>query len=106
MSWVAGIATCNGLQLLEGDTPGKVGGPPGDAFELVYTSVTDTVREKVHAVDPVLAEYIRCRGAFPPCSHFSHSACLTRVSHEKLLPACLIASCSSLLQGCAKCGCV
>ena len=47
-------------QLLERDTPGKVGGAPGDAFELVYGVVTDAVREKVHAVDPVLAEYIRC----------------------------------------------
>ena len=47
------------LQLLEGDSPGKVGGAPGNAFELVYTSVTDTVRERMHAVDPVLAEYIR-----------------------------------------------
>ena len=47
------------LQLLEGDYPGKIGGAPGDAFELVYTSVTNTVRERMHAVDPVLAEYIR-----------------------------------------------
>ena len=54
------------MQLLEGDTPGKVGGEPGDAFELVYTTVTDTVREKVHTVDPVLAEYIRC--VQPPAS--------------------------------------
>lgn len=47
------------LQLLEGTTPGKVGGSPGNAFELVYTVVTDAVRDKMHAVDPVLAEYIR-----------------------------------------------
>ncbi|KFM29021.1 hypothetical protein F751_6540 [Auxenochlorella protothecoides] len=39
--------------------PGKVGGPPGNAFELVYTSVTDTVRAKLHDADPVLAEWIR-----------------------------------------------
>lgn len=37
-----------------------MGGAPGDAFTLVYSVVTDAVREKVHAVDPVLAEYIRC----------------------------------------------
>ena len=37
-----------------------MGGAPGDAFELVYDVVTSAVREKVHAVDPVLAEYIRC----------------------------------------------
>jgi len=47
------------MQLLDADTEGKVGGPPGDAFELVYTVVTDTVREKMHTVDPILAEYIR-----------------------------------------------
>jgi len=47
------------MQLLEGETAGKVGGQPGDAFELVYTSVADTVREKMHTVDPILAEYIR-----------------------------------------------
>jgi hypothetical protein len=58
------------MQLLEGDTPGKVGGEPGDAFELVYTTVTDTVREKVHTVDPVLGEYIRC---VQPPAHFCHT---------------------------------
>lgn len=50
---------CLSLQLLGVDTPGKVGGPPGNAFELVYTAVTDSLREKMHNVDPVLAEYIR-----------------------------------------------
>lgn len=39
--------------------PGKVGGPPGNAFELVYDKVTDIVRAKLHDWDPVLAEYIR-----------------------------------------------
>ena len=39
---------------------GKVGGPPGNAFELVYGGTTDAVRKKMHAVDPVLSEYIRC----------------------------------------------
>ena len=53
------VSQCFIWQLLEEDTPGKLGGQPGDAFELVYTSVTDTVRERMHAVDPVLAEYIR-----------------------------------------------
>lgn len=48
------------MQLLARDTPGKVGGPPGDAFELVYAGATDAVRKKMHAVDPVLSEYIRC----------------------------------------------
>ncbi|CAK0786429.1 hypothetical protein CVIRNUC_009642 [Coccomyxa viridis] len=63
---VAGYGPClaatnhlHAAKLLEGDSPGKVGGAPGNAFELVYTSVTDTVRERMHAVDPVLAEYIR-----------------------------------------------
>lgn len=47
------------LQLLDGNTPGKVGGPPGNAFDLVYTVVADALREKMHNVDPVLTEYIR-----------------------------------------------
>ncbi|BDA49034.1 hypothetical protein COCOBI_13-1440 [Coccomyxa sp. Obi] len=51
--------TAHNLQLLDGNTPGKVGGPPGDAFDLVYTVVADAVREKMHNVDPVLTEYIR-----------------------------------------------
>lgn len=38
---------------------GKVGGAPGNAFELVYDKVTDTVRGKLHHWDPVLSEYIR-----------------------------------------------
>ena len=46
-------------RLLPEDTPAKVGGPPGDAFELVYASVTDLVRQKMHAADPVLADWIR-----------------------------------------------
>ncbi len=58
------------IQLLKGDTPGKVGGEPGDAFELVYSTVTDIVQDKVHVVDPVLAEYIRC---VQPLAHFCHA---------------------------------
>lgn len=46
-------------QLLPEETPGKVGGPPGDAFEVVYDQVTDKVRRNMHAADPVLGEYIR-----------------------------------------------
>ena len=61
-------------QKLEGDTPGKVGGHPGDAFDCVYAGVADAVRTNMHAVDPVLAEYIRRAGA-PSCakraSHYS-----------------------------------
>ena len=36
-----------------------MGGPPGDAFEIVYERVTDKVRRNMHAADPVLGEYIR-----------------------------------------------
>lgn len=47
------------LQLLPEDAPAKVSGAPGDAFELVYGSVTDAVRRKVHSSDPPLGEWIR-----------------------------------------------
>ena len=57
---------------MDGNTSGKVGGPPGNAFELVYTVVTDAVREKMHNVDPILAEYIRCATPFLMASH-AHS---------------------------------
>ncbi|KAK9844679.1 hypothetical protein WJX74_005436 [Apatococcus lobatus] len=56
------LATTNNLyaaELLEENTPAKAGGAPGNAFELVYTKITDTVRKKVHTADPVLGEYIR-----------------------------------------------
>lgn len=56
------------LQLLEEDSPGKVGGPPGDAFDVVYTVVANAVREKMHNVDPVLAEYIRFVVNLAPCT--------------------------------------
>ncbi len=46
-------------QLLPEDTPAKIGGPPGNAFELVYDNVTDLVRKKMHAADPALGEWIR-----------------------------------------------
>ena len=45
--------------LLDGGAPGKVGGPPGDAFELVYLGVRDRVWANLYKVDPVLSEYIR-----------------------------------------------
>ena len=38
-----------------------MGGPPGDAFKLVYGKTTKDVRRKMHAVDPTLCEMIRCR---------------------------------------------
>lgn len=63
-------------QLLGEDAPGKVGGPPGDAFDVVYTVVADTVREKMHNVDPVLAEYIRCEAA---STHASASTTVVRL---------------------------
>ncbi|KAI3436852.1 hypothetical protein D9Q98_006262 [Chlorella vulgaris] len=46
-------------KLLPEDTPAKVAGPPGDAFELVYGGVTDRVRANMHAADPALGEWIR-----------------------------------------------
>jgi len=46
-------------QLLPCDTPGKIGGPAGDAFDVVYASVATAVRKKVYSADPVLAEWIQ-----------------------------------------------
>jgi hypothetical protein len=49
-----GCTSCDGCtcrsQLLPEDVPGKVGGAPGNAFELVYGEVTDRVREKMTKV--------------------------------------------------------
>lgn len=63
---VAGYGPClaatlhlHKAKLLPEETPGKVGGPPGNAFELVYGPVTDKVRRNMHAADPVLGELIR-----------------------------------------------
>ncbi len=55
----SGCQSVRCLQLLPEDVPGKSGGPPGNAFELVYISVTDAVRRAVRRVDPVLADWIR-----------------------------------------------
>lgn len=53
------IAVCVSVQLLPEEVPGKAGGSPGNAFELVYGHVTDAVRRTVRKSDPVLAEWIR-----------------------------------------------
>ena len=47
------------MQMIPEDFPGKVGGPPGNAFELVYGTVSDQVRKKVQDADPVLSEWIQ-----------------------------------------------
>ena len=47
------------LQLLAGNTVGKVAGPPGNALDLVYPGLGSAVTKKLHQMDPVLAEYIR-----------------------------------------------
>ena len=47
------------VQHLPEDVPGKSGGPPGNALELVYAKVTDAVCRAVSKVDPVLFEWIR-----------------------------------------------
>jgi hypothetical protein len=56
------------LQLLPEDTPAKCGGAPGNAFELVYASMTDAVRQKISSADPALGEWIRQAAA--PCLLF------------------------------------
>lgn len=66
-SMLAHVAAMCGMQLLPEEVPGKCGGPPGNAFELVYAKVTDAVRRAVRKVDPVLAEWIRLL-ASPQCT--------------------------------------
>lgn len=46
-------------KLLDEDTVAKVGGSPGEAFGLVYASVSARVGQKVYEADPALAEWIR-----------------------------------------------
>ncbi|KAI8108447.1 hypothetical protein M9434_006472 [Picochlorum sp. BPE23] len=41
------------------DTPGKVGGDPGNAFGIVYQGVEGAVRDKVYDADPVLESWIQ-----------------------------------------------
>lgn len=69
-----------------------MGGPPGDAFEVVYEKVTDKVRRNMHAADPVLAEYIRCGGflAVPVLTAaFLQRACWAdRSDAASVLPHC------------------
>ena len=47
------------MQHLPEDVPGKCGGPPGNALELVYAKVTDAVCRAVRKVDPVLLDWIK-----------------------------------------------
>lgn len=56
---LAATITLRQKGMLRGQCPGKIGGAPGDAFELVYDKVTDKVRDKLYDWDPVLSEYIR-----------------------------------------------
>lgn len=44
---------------MQEDTPGKAGGLPGNAFDLVYDSMADKVLQRVYSVDSVLGEWIR-----------------------------------------------
>ena len=67
------------LQLLPEDVPGKSGGAPGNAFELVYISVTDAVHRAVRKVDPVLADWIRYPASFS-----------LPVSQNRPMPKCFV----------------
>lgn len=49
----------NILQAIPHDTPGKVGGHPGNAFGIVYQGVEGAVRDKVYDADPVLEAWIQ-----------------------------------------------
>ena len=39
--------------------PGKAGGQPGNAFDLVYATKTDKVYQNLYQMDPVVSEWIR-----------------------------------------------
>lgn len=45
--------------LLQEALPGKAGGQPGNAFELVYADKRDRVWGNLYKLDPVLSEWIR-----------------------------------------------
>jgi hypothetical protein len=65
---LAGYAPClaaakklHAAGLLKEEVPGKVGGRPGNTFELVYgPTVRDKIWAKLYSVDAVLADWIRC----------------------------------------------
>lgn len=52
-------ATDCSLTYLQEKHPGKAGGPPGNAFDLVYALKTDKVYQNLYQIDPVLSEWIR-----------------------------------------------
>jgi hypothetical protein len=57
---LAASAALRAAGLLQEEAPGKAGGPPGNAFELVYDKMADRVLGRLYNVDGVLAEWIRC----------------------------------------------
>lgn len=56
---LAASAALQSAGLMQEDTPGKAGGLPGNAFDLVYDSMADKVLQRVYSVDSVLGEWIR-----------------------------------------------
>lgn len=56
---LAATATLTKAGILDESVPGKAGGPPGNAFNLVYNGVVSKVWTRLYTVDGVLAEWIR-----------------------------------------------
>ncbi|CAL8463741.1 g3275 [Coccomyxa elongata] len=56
---LAATATLTKAGVLGESEPGKAGGPPGNAFNLVYNGVVSNVWSRLYTIDGVLAEWIR-----------------------------------------------
>lgn len=56
---LAATNTLSKAGILGEGVPGKAGGPPGNAFSLVYDGVVSKVWNRLYTVDGILAEWIR-----------------------------------------------
>lgn len=65
--------------VMQESSPGKAGGSPGNAFQLVYAAKTDKVWENLYATDPVLSEWIRC--ICPPI--LNHLSLFSHIDHAE-----------------------
>jgi hypothetical protein len=112
---LAGYAPClaaakklHAAGLLKEEVPGKVGGPPGNTFELVYgPTVRDKIWAKLYSVDAVLADWIRCVLFLTfltlwhcPCLWSSYTLCATRSGPSSTLWMLYLLTGSGVLHFC------